>query len=1351
MSEFPTRVVWADPVRRVAHTLIFIGAAPPHIKAAIQALLADTTTERDIERLREAYGASFKRLFTPVAVSWERPIAGGAPELSVEELLASDTGADEAAASIERPSFAPGRITPIYDYFVFPDDNPMDVRRKIFSLTGIPIYRQHISYVAGPEEAPLVPYSVEIADVGPIPIDFRDMARRDFLVYDFPVDKALYAAREDTKVVALDNVLPVSKSGASIFYVVDIASFIDRNLAALRGAIGDRYQFDLVYYGFVIKYFPLLAPECFHSIIMNEAEMGSKYPDLAPQRAAVSSAVLEAQRIAIENRAAAAKASAAPEAQGLDYVITRVAAAPAAIGAPVNIRNLFDLLECSAAIPEIRARVEYSGVPYMLRKIHRSRPLIGDTGTKFPNVLAKDVGLVAHLSGTTFIHVLPTGKYVVHLEWREDDNATFENLASRAKEHSKKFAEVVRPFASAIFPAWAAASAWPIIGADNIVYSALNVVVRWRRILTSAEYRALRDILAGRYVQAGILLQRSTVGAAAEDLEFTFTRGITTMDASLLERKIMAAGLTSNNYYSYMSNPAVRQMWLQNYAGRPAKMTHRATDIRLDITGIYEDEFRVFLEYFTALFHAFSGRAAARENVVERRKLDTTARLKRLREMDPELYDLRRYGSRGNYGRMCQKAHQPTVYAPSETPPAGAVKFWNFTLRRPAHYSCRNPNYPYLGFIKGHPKGYCLPCCMKRKPQARSLREKQFAACTADHSFPAAGGGGGAASAYVIAYGKDLTPGRMSYLPASYLADILDKVCARFGTQMLICGVSQDHGLGIVHALRGALNMSLAAFVEGLVGAVEKAKGGLEYEMIAAGRAATYFTSKREFVGFLASLAGGGVIPPDAGDFMRVVISDCAVAAFGVAPIFVVDQSRDPLRSSLRLVRPDTGDLKQGGIGHCLIMTDSKYRALNPIFEVDPQLLPKPSAITERRLRPELIDVFAGLFRPTARISKVSMDGPDFDVIAGILPPGAIIRAFVGTRGLSYALLVNHPPGRYCYLPIVFSRPKQVPLSFEPFRPAAGEHEVSRENCEALIAHVNSALGGEVLVVIREYLQVGEAVVAAATNVGLMYFKAVAAGSSFGAPIRRLRFDPLELAAATIAEHNSGAESPLAAQIANLAKGHILDYYQYDLFCLEFAHHIFAQRNRAVREKIAAIAKDIPTRGKPTAAERNRAITERARRLRELLGPSAVPSVVAVIAERPNDIDTRQFPFDRADFDKLVATGTVDDIRKEILRMAPLFVEEGHSAAETVRMPNILRPCAGGADSEYCSSARKLRMTMDLNVAADILAHDLKNPMRRLVIMTRGIADTCRNYFDFIKRPSEVIVIEAVGVGQYEY
>ena len=161
----------------------------------------------------------------------------------------------------------------------YPSDNLATVRKKIFLITGIPIYRQHIIYNKTNSL-----YKLFIGDE----IINHDITKLDLTeetLMGVPIDKKLFNAKNDIQITMDDCIKFMYNRGDYIndLIIVDLFSFVNPHNSQLDDILKDNYQKDLLYYGFIIKYFPILSYDAFIELYVNNNDLELIYPNLAPE------------------------------------------------------------------------------------------------------------------------------------------------------------------------------------------------------------------------------------------------------------------------------------------------------------------------------------------------------------------------------------------------------------------------------------------------------------------------------------------------------------------------------------------------------------------------------------------------------------------------------------------------------------------------------------------------------------------------------------------------------------------------------------------------------------------------------------------------------------------------------------------------------------------------------------------------------------------------------------------------------------------------------------------------------------------------------------------------------------
>ena len=304
----------------------------------------------------------------------------------------------------------------------------------------------------------------------------------------------------------------------------------------------------------------------------------------------------------------------------------------------------------------------------------------------------------------------------------------------------------------------------------DIHITTCDIIMFWPDNYTSDQFRELKTFLE-RYENIGFLtVFQSTLGSH----ECIINTGIQNINQ---KKKDMLLQQFPNiyNQYDYYTNSEFRNRW-NDLTKKVVTFIQKTSNTVIILTGGNEDTFNKLFHILISIMYIFNGTLSRKvqktESAVESKSL------RKLRGVDPELYDVKRYDSSYQvYSIKCQSERQPQIYKPQElkylskTLKDRLIKFWNFTESKPVFYDCPNKKYPHLSFRpQDHPLGYCLPCCKKLVPSIESRQAKIDESCFANLQLPhkeideiiskMEGD-----YIHLLSYGKEISIGRMSRIP----------------------------------------------------------------------------------------------------------------------------------------------------------------------------------------------------------------------------------------------------------------------------------------------------------------------------------------------------------------------------------------------------------------------------------------------------------------------------------------------------------------------------------------------------------------------------------------------------------
>ncbi len=881
-------------------------------------------SEADAATLHRYYGAQWQKILTPrVGVAQfqceEEVKEGGGPEdasafdfgdlddfddanIVIEDGQLADTEAETAAAASARgrppdeaeegEELAGWDPRTVYsDFGAYPEDTFADLKAKIHAVAGVPPYRQHLFFAFG-DDAPSdtggeegrptrTTYRITVEGAH-TPIDVRRFSQ-DLcaarggaplgpgagVVAEIPIDRRLEERKDDIRVDALDDFHTLEEP-AGVFvrrvFVADLATLLRSRGAAIRKAFTDRYQFDLLYYGAILKYWPILSPEAFRLAVANPPAIAATFPQLDPPLDKVRERLRVEQRL-IDRVYARAKALQSGE-QGANFAITAatVHVRPRGARMAVNVRNIFDWIPATPVVPAIIARIPPADVEgrsdsgarlhrrdYTVEKTHISAagPRLAPALERFRSRPPRTPGVAYAVAREgapsrarggppqlASFTIYGNGRYSVESAWREDDRVDFDEMYLQLTAAVQPIIESLAVMGAAAFPLGGdletpKAAAGGVSSRASI--GALTISAFWPHALTSEGFREAKARWR-EYEKAGITGVRGLQQFGV--YTFYFRKGITGYDPRAMERVVTQEAGTAptwrqvvTNHYAHLTDPVLAQRWGHVYAGRLVRVYHRTTDLRVEFVGVDAEEFRRIYRYtFTLLDGLLHGPGRLAPGLVgPEHARPSGGRLRGLQERDPDLFDLKKFDEGATvYSVLCQGDRQPEIITEAEARGWDAkkrkslVRYWNFSEGRPALYRCPSKRYPHLSFRMGvHPLGYCLPCCKKTPVLAGSKAQAAQRHClklnSAKEGFD--GEEASATTRHVLAYGKPVPVGRISHAPRPLVDGLFYNTIPPPYVYRLVGVTQQTPGLpkaGFFYAMAAALMIDPEELVRGL-------------------------------------------------------------------------------------------------------------------------------------------------------------------------------------------------------------------------------------------------------------------------------------------------------------------------------------------------------------------------------------------------------------------------------------------------------------------------------------------------------------------------------------------------------
>lgn len=1422
LIQTPVRLVVYDPIQNAnRRTFVFLGDAPKSVCVAASNYADSTGRDKQQydKTLREFYGQDYKNKLAltgqeQLFVDWREEKLGndepprrrriGADDddlADIEELLKEEPAPARGHPRIKslmatpeelKVRFAPG-VEYVRDVHIYPEDKFNEFKEKIYLATGIPAYRQHLFYVSNNRLYNMYKLWAE----GLYNVDIRKLAQSKDNVLGVPIDKTLYDIRSEIRVEALDmfRVVGGAANANTVFYVVDLAQFTQRLHNQLLEIINDTYQFELFYYGFIIKYFPQLTKECFYDFVVSEPELQHKYPDLAKPKQALEHIYRAEQEIIDYDYKHIAKALKWAECIGVSIAITQMTATMTANRVMLNIRNLFDKLHVSRCIPEIHAYIEHGGKKYLLRKRHVKNA----TDIQFPSGNLMKAGLTLAISlrksdqdtfhsrssistmeneqsRYMFLNIWPNGRYHIRTIWNEEDELNFDEIIKIMKRFTDPIISGINKLGRYVF---INGTELPLLNKTSVTYQGLNVCIFWKKVMLESTFKLVKS-LWDIYMKARITGPRNV--QQYDRFEFIFRKGMYEFDISAIERIVTASNnIVLSNYYAHLSNNAIKQKWDQNYDGRIVRMSHRTTAVRFEVTDIREKEFALFYRYIIMFIYRAAHDDKIKQSMIVTKNYGDDRRLRKLREQDPELFNLKKHGSKKVYSILCQKQRQPLIYTPDEVKNMSAKElkeltlYWNFTMNKPAYYGCPNKKYPHLSFtVDAHPKHYCLPCCSKAQSNEESKKNRVTAICLTKHRHPLAESLiEGTTSRHIMNYGKDIDLGRLSKLPNSAIRQLLFDTLPQGNLGYYLYGVAQHvpavNHIGLLYAAAEALEMSMEQLIKEIITGLKKAPD--LFNVLINGTLIEHFRNNEDLTITIKELfLDNKMVSREAQKFKAwpELFTEILHAIFKVSiftfideagngtglDLYVPDLIRSEINYMLSMGTSDDGPGANIIAEQRYLLLIKKQNRCYPLFVIDADQYFKNFAIEKRvyDYGDQVIKLIFDMISFEESNNKVNIDQPiNLSVMEEFVATTKYeIRAkFINKGNLCYALLLNGPGGAV-YVPINYSVyiADGVPLRFDALDraktklPWAALDAFVKEFNDFIKSKYRIGTTGELYaykrITIEERVNLNGAPIGFRSGGMIYYCNNMPANKG---PAVNLNYDP------TVINDLILKRTPPAEDNRHKKLGESLyNNYIYQIFVIEFINYLDKERNDDVRRRIRELI---------TTTNFKKDVTAFTAEIKELLKDYPADydhlqdqliafyyshfNKVALL----NDIDNTVYDFDRVTMNKLKKMDR-PQMMLELKNIAKTFTEQREFDTTGIQFPNIYLPCsemtASGQDTGYCEG-RKLLINRPLDELVDILATDIMDDLKVKYLMTALFSDTTLNFFHFQRVPTEIITI----------
>ncbi len=857
----PIRLNLYNKSGEIVQKYIFIGDVEDDVKKSIISSQNNKLNQRSEKILKDFYGKSWKS-----KLGFGETIKGGEEfdeeeEISLEEVkaLSEIFETPEIKEIPAKPPKYTKKVKYIFDEFnVYPFDTILEFKEKIATATGVPIFKQNIWYSYNKSNYNLN-YNIFINDkvVNINVLNNLVLNKNVEFIADIPVLMNFYNIKNMIKIKTYDtsSILEniVTKLGVLEFNMMNMDEFITNTKFK-------KDESEILYYGNILLFWPMMT----HSAWIDYIEIGNEafqktYPDLSLdvnkniKKYDIEKKITEEAFDLFNSKD---KKSLRKSIEDNIYVgITNsVIQVTSFYDYPIlNLRNLFDKIELNRDIFACKCSVIYEGRHIIMHKTYMNAEQIKT------NIPTKSIlfHIKAHES-ILELYLFNDGNMTIKSKWSEEKLYSFNDIFEIVSNKINEFINRVNKMGSYVTQSNFSLEK---ISNKNSRFSELYLSIIYRKYVKYYEFKILEKILED-YTKAGIV-SINKIDQVNNLLEYYFDKGTYVYDISRIEKNMVV-----DNYYSFLTNSNIKNRWEQLFKfNRNTKFQYRQGDIKINIEDIKEQEFNIFYMYIVNIFALIESQKkyAKKEDVLQ---LKLKKNIKTLKYQDPILYDFKKiYNSPLIYSRICQKKVQPVILTNDEynalekQKKDRVVNYWNFTTNSPALYYCPNPRYPYIQFIvKKHPKDFCIPCCKIKSIDESEQEIKQliYKTCMEEHKYKKEKYNIILDTKYIMSYGKQVSPGRLSNLPEESIEPLLYEsfsdtttgVEPKCKNKFYIYGIEQNalyiNNIGFVSCLAFSLDMTIKELCQKIIKLIKEQQN--KFKVILDGKIISYFKTPNDLI-----------------------------------------------------------------------------------------------------------------------------------------------------------------------------------------------------------------------------------------------------------------------------------------------------------------------------------------------------------------------------------------------------------------------------------------------------------------------------------------------------------------------
>jgi hypothetical protein len=1238
---------------------------------------------------------------------------------------------------------------------LYKTDSVNAFRQKLYLETGIPPYRQHLWIMFNNRPFQL---SYRIKHETYQTVDITETQYIDTVLEGIPTDTLWYASKEFITVESNEHITLsqiVAKYQVVEINCVDLSSFIPSdNISTIARLIkNDSYAYDLIYWGFIVKYYPMMSQSVFKEYITNPNVMKVQYPLIHPPRKLLNDKFNMEKKLLSQTPPVVL-----PNMIKMNIINSVVIVRSRYIHADDDIvlRNLFDKFHLNETIHTCICNTQFDGNRVTLIKRHSSQ-----LDTKYTHLPSNTIQYSTTIPkyGNVDIQINKTGSYKIIGNWIDGSELMFMDVFKVLTDHIMPIITSINAFGSAI-----STQHIEPISIGNAYFTNINMSLYVKQVVTTAQFKQLRQHI-DQFVNAGIM---ERVELDSTVLHYYQLKGVFMHDMNKYR-----VNAPMSNEYAPMYDSVAKHKWDMFITKKKSvKITRRFSDVKIEVEGLREEEFKTWYTFLQLMISPLLEKQTKTNKDTQNNVETSSMRIRHMKEMDPALYDLKKlYGKKIVYSQVCQKQHQPNIH---DAAGDGRTKYWNFTNNEPMWYSCPDPQYPHLYFKTGvHPLDYCMPCCKKKAIDLENTEDKQtrqYSQCIETHEYKKSKVST-TRSRYVKTYSNFLSPGRISRLPEDTLEPLMydnfslmstgmDEECTTRDKGYYIFGVPQHtdsvNNIGFIYCVSESMGMKFAQFVSESIIKIQTAKN---WFVLLSGQITHHFTTQNELIDEMTNALLNHKLSMFT--HWNELFRHITKLYWGLNVIVFVDRDASISTDDNATSDSDIHLYIPSGIKYVRDLISSKHSLIvinrgqtyYPIYMMYTNIYFKSGQIETKLFDgnthavTSVKNIVKYYLKKWSSVVNVSIDLYIILYFVKHNKDTEITKLFINDLNMCYGVQLLVGKKDIAYIPVAYSiYYSGYELTFDIMGPS---NSTRWGVLKPLLVRINKS--------ITQYsmdklgAKEGDYIKPVYPHITSKMWKSVTGSKNvLGFTSQSLLFyvtDPPpkkemhQLSYYTIDPHIANAAIRERKQPSNDTRTKSIDrsiynQYLYQILFLTFIDIIHSHRNTKIR---SAIQNLIPKKG---VMKLNIQLVES---LRSILAdhPVDLHNIIRIVTNaEPLDVLNNSFlEFDKYMIRELVQM-SLKDCTAAVRKLLSPHLVIGQPSTDSP-MPNMLASCIMNRDDNipYCSDKKLIIPKEKLDEYIDILVMDIRNPLKAVYLTMYTFIPRSVDYFNFIERHDEQIFI----------